>query len=84
MLKQQILFRYLDALRHDINYDISEKTYQLLDKFTFNDLKTFHQNTFSHKPYSINLIGDEKKIKWQDISKYGKVNKYTLKQIFGY
>lgn len=82
--KQQILFRYLDALRHDISYDTREKTYQLLDKFTFNDLKSFHQNTFSHKPYSINLIGDEKKIKWQDISKYGKVNKYTLKQIFGY
>ncbi|HQG38329.1 MAG TPA: hypothetical protein PLK15_04310, partial [Chitinophagales bacterium] len=72
------------ALRHDISYDTREKTYQLLDKFTFNDLKSFHQNAFSHKPYSINLIGDEKKIKWQDISKYGKVNKYTLKQIFGY
>ena len=84
ILKQQILFRYLDAQRHDINYDIRVKTYQLLDKFTFSDLRTFHQNQIAKKPYGINLIGDEKKIKWQELEKYGKVNKYTLEQLFGY
>lgn len=84
ILKQQILFRYLDAERHGINYDTRAKTYQLLDKFTFGDLKTFHQNQISRKPYGINLIGDEKKIKWTDLEKYGKVNKYTLEQLFGY
>lgn len=84
ILKQQILFKYLEAKRYGISYDIREKTYQLLDKFTFNDLKTFHQKSFANKPYSLNLIGDDNKINWNDLGKYGKVKKYTLEEIFGY
>jgi predicted Zn-dependent peptidase len=84
ILKQQILFTYLTAQRYGINYDTREKTYQLLDKFTFNDLNAFHQKSFSKKPYSICLIGDDKKIKWNELEKYGKVRKYTLEEIFGY
>ena len=82
--KQQLLFRYLDAQRHGINYDVTEKTYKMLDKFTFNDLKSFHKQMLSKKPYSINIIGDEKKIKLSDLEKFGKPAKYTLEQIFGY
>ena len=84
ILKQQILFKFLEAQRLGISYDTREKTYQLLDKFTFDDLKAFHQTMVAKKAYSINIIGDEKKVKTENLSKYGKVSKYTLKQIFGY
>lgn len=84
VLKQQILFSYLDAQRHGINYDVREKTYQLLDKLSFNDVRTFQQNQISHKPYGLNIIGNDKKINWKVLDKYGKVNKYSLQQIFGY
>ena len=84
ILKQQILFKFLEAQRLGISYDTREKTYQLLDKFTFDDLKAFHQTMVAKKAYFINIIGDEKKVKTENLSKYGKVSKYTLKQIFGY
>ncbi len=84
VLKEQILFKYLEALRYGISYDPREKTYQLLDKLTFKDIKAFHQNMIAKKPYSISIIGDEKKIRTEELSKHGKVMQYTLKQIFGY
>ncbi len=84
ILKQQILFKFLDAQRKGISYDTREKTYKLLDNLTFNDLVKFHRAIISPKPYTISIIGDEKKIKLNDLNKFGKVTKYTLEQIFGY
>lgn len=43
IIKEQILFNFLNAQRLGISYDTRAKTYQMLDKFTFNDLKAFHQ-----------------------------------------
>ncbi len=84
IIKQQLLFSFLDAQRHGINYDIREKTYKMLDKMTFSDINAFHKSMLSRKPYSLNIIGDEKRIDIAALNKYGKVNKYTLQQIFGY
>ncbi|HNB48908.1 MAG TPA: insulinase family protein [Chitinophagales bacterium] len=84
IIKQQLLFSFLDAQRHGINYDIREKTYKMLDKMTFSDINAFHKSMLSRKPYSLNIIGDEKRIDMAALNKYGKVNKYTLQQIFGY
>ncbi|HNK73250.1 MAG TPA: insulinase family protein [Chitinophagales bacterium] len=84
IIKQQLLFSFLDAQRHGINYDIREKTYKMLDKMTFSDINAFHKSMLSRKPYSLNIIGDEKRIDIAGLNKYGKVNKYTLQQIFGY
>ncbi|HMZ32694.1 MAG TPA: insulinase family protein [Chitinophagales bacterium] len=84
IIKQQLLFSFLDAQRHGINYDIREKTYKMLDKMTFSDINAFHKSMLSRKPYSLNIIGDEKRIDMAGLNKYGKVNKYTLQQIFGY
>ena len=84
IIKEQILFNFLNAQRLGISYDTRAKTYQMLDKFTFNDLKAFHQKMIAKKPYTLSIIGNEKKILSNDLSKYNKVTKYTLEQIFGY
>lgn len=84
IIKQSVLFTYLDAQRKGINYDVRQKTYNALDKLTFTDLSKFHQTNISKKPYAINIIANEKKINLSDIDKYGKVTTYTLPQIFGY
>jgi predicted Zn-dependent peptidase len=82
--KQAVLFRYLDATRKGINYDMRQKTYAALDKLSYKDILKFHQNNVARKPYSISIIGNEKKINSTDLNKYGKVTTYTLPQIFGY
>lgn len=84
IIKQSVLFTYLDAQRKNINYDVRQKTYQTLDKLAFKDILKFHQKNFSKKPYSINVIANDKKINLTDLDKYGKVSTYTLEQIFGY
>ncbi|MFN8282429.1 MAG: insulinase family protein [Chitinophagales bacterium] len=84
IIKQRVLFTYLDALRHGINYDVRQKTYAALDKLVFTDILKFHQQNYSRKPYSISIIANDKKINLADLNKYGKVTTYSLSQIFGY
>lgn len=84
IIKQRVLFTYLDAQRRGINYDVRQKTYQALDKLTFKDILKFHQANYARKPYSISVIANDKKINLADLNKYGKVTTYSLQQIFGY
>lgn len=83
IIKEQILFNFLNAQRLGISYDTRAKTYQMLDKFTFNDLKAFHQKMIA-KNLTHSALSATRKILSNDLSKYNKVTKYTLEQIFGY
>ena len=51
---------------------------------TFGDLKNFHQKYIKDKKFNIAVVGDEKKMNFQALGKYGKVNKLSLDEVFGY
>ena len=55
-----------------------------VDAITMADLKNFHQNHFSGKPYTYAIVASEKRISQDEMKKLGEVKKLTLEEIFGY
>ena len=57
---------------------------EAIDNMTFDDLKKFHQQYLANKPYTYCIVASEKKIKMEDLKKYGDIKKLTLEEVFGY
>jgi predicted Zn-dependent peptidase len=79
-----ILFSYLGAERMGRDYDIRKNTYDATPKFTFADLKTFHDKELSNKKYTYCIVASQDKLKEDDMKKLGEFKKLNLEQVFGY
>ena len=79
-----IIFNYLTAQRKGLNYDIRKKTYEAVDKISYNELKQFHSQYIANKPYTYCIVASEKKLPEEDMKKFGMVKKLNLDEIFGY
>lgn len=82
--KSNILFSYLNAQKKGLDYEMSSKLFQQVGTFTFNDIRNFHQQHISRKPYTLTVVGNNSKLNWSALSQYGPVKKLTLTDIFGY
>ncbi|WP_118973156.1 M16 family metallopeptidase [Taibaiella koreensis] len=79
-----ILFYYLSSQRMGRDFDIRKSTYEATPKFTFADLKTFHDQEMSHKPFAYCIVASQDKLKEEDMKKLGEFKKLNLQEIFGY
>ena len=79
-----IIYNYLNAKNLGLNDDIRKKVYETVDKITMADVKKFHQNYFSGKPYTYAIVASEKRVSMNDMKKLGEVKKLSLEEIFGY
>ena len=79
-----IIYNYLNAKNLGLNDDIRKKMYETVDKITMSDVKKFHQNYFSGKPYTYAIVASEKRVSMDDMKKLGEVKKLSLEEIFGY
>lgn len=79
-----ILFSYLSAERMGRDYDIRKNTYDAVGKFSFADLKSFHEKEMSKKAYNYCIVANETKVQEADMKKLGNFQKLTLQQLFGF
>ena len=79
-----IIYNYLNAKNLGLTDDIRKKMYETVDKITMADVKKFHQNYFSGKPYTYAIVASEKRVSMDDMKKLGEVKKLSLEDIFGY
>jgi len=82
--KTRVFFNYLAAQQKKLDYDVRKDVYSRVQTMTFDDLKTFHQSYIKDKQFNISVVGDEQKMNFSALGKYGKVDKLSLDQIFGY
>ena len=82
--QDQILFNYLTAARKGLDYDIRKKTYEVVNKIGYDQLKQFHSQYIAGKPYTYCVVASDKKLSLEDMKKYGAVKKLSLEEIFGY
>ncbi len=82
--QDDILFNYLNAQKHGLDYDIRKSTYEKIDKLGLEDVKAFHTNELKNKAYTYCIVASEKRVTDDDLKKYGDVVKLSLKDIFGY
>ncbi|WP_316750976.1 M16 family metallopeptidase [Pedobacter gandavensis] len=82
--KDGIIAAYFANKKLGIDHDGRIDEYNELKPLTFTDIKTFHDTRVANKPYNYCIVASDKKVKLEDMEKFGKFNKLTLEQIFGY
>jgi len=84
ILKQDLLFDYLDAQRLGLKEDLRKTIYENAQKMTLSDVKKFQQENIKNSKFSTVVIADRNRINVKDLNQYGKVKELSLDEIFGY
>ncbi|HTS45285.1 MAG TPA: insulinase family protein [Puia sp.] len=79
-----VVNQYLADQRKGLDKDIRKDVYDNFEKINFNQLQQFAKENISDKPYTYCIVASEKKVKMEDLAKYGEVKKVSLEDIFGY
>ncbi|MEN5058996.1 M16 family metallopeptidase [Sphingobacterium kitahiroshimense] len=79
-----ILSSYLEAQHRGLSEDPRRAIFEEIPKLTYNDLKDFHENKISRKPYIYCILGDKKDLKDSNLSNLGDIKELSLSEIFGY
>jgi predicted Zn-dependent peptidase len=79
-----IIFTYLAYQKKGINYDLRKDIYAQVNSLKFEDLKKLHSSSVSGKTFTYTVVGSDKKIKMDDLKKYGEVKRISLEELFGY
>lgn len=66
------------------NYDSRIDLYKALKPITFQNIKDFHTQKVANKPYTYLIVASDKKVKMDDMKKFGAVTTLSLEQLFGY
>jgi len=79
-----VINQYLADKRKGLEKDIRKDVYESFEKINFSELQQFAKENISGKSYTYCIVASEKKIKMDDLAKYGEVKKIKLEEIFGY
>ncbi|MEJ5145292.1 M16 family metallopeptidase [Sphingobacterium sp. MYb388] len=79
-----ILSSYLGAQRLGLTDDSRKVIYEKIPQLSYIDLKAFHTENISQKPYTYCIVGDEKDLNDSNITSLGDMKKLDLSEIFGY
>lgn len=82
--KDGIISSYLSDKRLGFDRDSRIAEYMALKQLSFSDIKKFHKDNISSKPYNYCIVASEKNFNQDTFSKYGSLNKLSLRDIFGY
>ncbi len=84
ILKDAIFGRYFADKKLGYTYDSRIDRYKEIKPITFETINAFHQQKIANKPYSYLIVASDKKVKQEDMAKFGAVKTLTLEEIFGY
>ena len=82
--KGGIISRYLMTKRLGLEKDLAEATYQAIQQLQLKDIVAFEQANMAKKPFRYIILGDEKELDMEALSKIGPIRRLTLEEIFGY
>ena len=82
--KENIVFTYLSLQKKGVDHDIRKDIYEQMKHLTFDDMKKLHDEELAKKLYTYCIVASEKKLKIDDMKKFGEVKKLSLEELFGY
>ena len=82
--KMNIIWNYLSAERKGLNYDIRRDIYKIVPTMSMKDVVKFNDTYLKHKPKTYLILGKESDMDFKALEKYGKIQKLTQEEIFGY
>ncbi|MEY2828491.1 MAG: hypothetical protein RIQ33_349 [Bacteroidota bacterium] len=84
ILKVGLLMNYQNNLRLGVNHDLRRDAYEKLERFSIDDVAKFHHTEIKNKAYSYCILANSKKVKKEDLEKFGAVTELKMEDIFGY
>jgi predicted Zn-dependent peptidase len=82
--RANVLFSYESAKKLGLKEDIRKTVYEQSQKMGYEDMAKFYGEYIKDKPYTMLVLGSKKRLKPEDLAKYGKVKELTLEEVFGY
>jgi predicted Zn-dependent peptidase len=82
--RDNILFDYISAQEFGWDFDRRKELFEKAQTWTLDDVKKFQQQYVKDRKYTYCVLGDEKDLDPKIINKYGKLQKLSLAEIFGY
>jgi predicted Zn-dependent peptidase len=82
--KDGIFYSYFADKKLGYDYDSRMDLYKELKPINFASIKDFHTQKVANKPYTCLIVASDKKVKMEDMQKFGAVTTLTLEQLFGY
>ena len=82
--KDGIFAYYFADKKLGYTYDSRADVYEAIKPMTFADIKTFHNTKVANQPYTYLIVASDKKVKQEDLQKFGGLTTLTLNEIFGY
>lgn len=77
-----VLKAFLNAQKHGLDYDIYEKVFSQLPSLTLADVVDFERTCMAGKPLRYLILGDEKELDMDSLSKIAPIRRITLDEIF--
>ncbi|WP_315536705.1 insulinase family protein [Prevotella koreensis] len=82
--KFNLIYKYLSNKKLGIDYDISERVYNGLDKLKMQDIVDYEKKLMANKPYRYIILGDENALNMDALNKIAPVKRISTETIFGY
>jgi predicted Zn-dependent peptidase len=82
--QEGIINSYLNAQRKGLDRDIRRDAYSQYSSLQWNDIYKYHKEELANQPYTYCVVASDKRIKTEDLSKYGEVKVLSLDELFGY
>jgi predicted Zn-dependent peptidase len=82
--KNNILWSYLRAIDLGIDIDLNKIVFEKAQNFTMNDVQKFQEQYIKNRTYSFAILGNPKTLDFKKMATYGKIEKLTLTDVFGY
>lgn len=82
--KDGVLYAYFADKKLGFDHDSRMDLYKELKPINFASIKAFHEQKVANKPYTYLIVASDKKVKLEDMQKFGAVTTLSLEQLFGY
>ncbi|MEE1945315.1 insulinase family protein [Pedobacter sp. KR3-3] len=82
--KDAVIYSYLADKKLGYDHDSRIDLYRELKPINFDSIKAFHGEKIANKPYTYLIVASDKRVKLEDMQKFGAVTTLTLEQLFGY
>ena len=82
--KMGIISRWHSMKQLGLDFDLNKKIYEDLGKVTLQDLVNFEKANMANKPLRYIILGDEKELDMESLSKIGPIRRLTTEEVFGY
>ncbi len=82
--KDAVIYSYLADKKLGYDHDSRIDLYRELKPINFDSIKAFHGEKIANKPYTYLIVASDKRVKLEDMQKFGTVTTLTLEQLFGY